>query len=153
MRFWKSAQLDAVQDDVNAAAVARMVDMSLEEVADLLGGASSHSPGDADSALLAKQVAQTLLELEAALLSGSSKHASKQSRATEEQANQQALEEMLEGLQHQASKYELKATWSMNSAVFATNQFCASGCRATNSGGCCLDSLFSARCDPLNTLT
>jgi len=28
-----------VQDEVSAAAVARMVDMSLEEVADLLGGA------------------------------------------------------------------------------------------------------------------
>ena len=101
--------MHALQDDVNAAAVARMVDMSLEEVADLLGGASSHSPGDADSALVAKQVAQTLLELEGALLS--SKHASKQSRSSEEQSHQQALEEMLDGLQHQASKYGIELIW------------------------------------------
>lgn len=59
-----------VQDDVNAAAVARMVDMSLEEVADLLGGPTTGGPGDPDAALLAKQVAQVLLHLEAALCSG-----------------------------------------------------------------------------------
>lgn len=55
---------------MNAAAVARMVDMSLEEVADLLGGPTTGGPGDPDAALLAKQVAQVLLQLEASVCSG-----------------------------------------------------------------------------------
>ena len=93
-----------LQEDVNAAAVARMVDMSLEEVADLLGGASSHGPGAEDSALLAKQVAQTLLELESVLMARSGKHATKQSRLSENQMGGQALEDMLESLQHHASR-------------------------------------------------
>ena len=59
-----------LQDDVSAAAVAKMVDMSLEEVADLLGGASGNSPSDTDTALLAKETAQVLLQLEAALCTG-----------------------------------------------------------------------------------
>lgn len=89
---------------MNAAAVARMVDMSLEEVADLLGGAPACGPGAEDSALLAKQVAQTLLELEAGLLTSSGKHAAKQSRASANQVSEQALQDLLEGLQHQASR-------------------------------------------------
>ena len=94
-----------LQEDVNAAAVARMVDMSLEEVADLLGGAASRGPGAEDSALLAKQVAQTLLELEAALMTSSGgKHAAKQSRVSGSQVDGQALEDMMEGLLHQASR-------------------------------------------------
>ncbi|KAL3148684.1 hypothetical protein ABBQ38_014099 [Trebouxia sp. C0009 RCD-2024] len=94
------------QEDVNAAAVARMVDMSLEEVADLLGGASPNGPAGEDSALLAKQVAQTLLELEAGLMTSSGKHAAKQCSASEVRPGGQALEDMLEGLQHQASRAE-----------------------------------------------
>lgn len=78
--------------------------MSLEEVADLLGGASSRGPGAEDSALLAKQVAQTLLELEAGLVTSSGKHAAKHSRASETQVSKQALQDLLEGLQHQASR-------------------------------------------------
>ena len=78
--------------------------MSLEEVADLLGGASSPGPGAEGSALLAKQVAQTLLELEAALNTSSGKHAAKQSRSSENQMGGQALEDMLEGLQDHASR-------------------------------------------------
>jgi len=62
-----------VQDEVSAAAVARMVDMSLEEVADLLGGAAGNGPGDTDTALLAKEVAQVLLQLEAAVCTGQHK--------------------------------------------------------------------------------
>lgn len=93
-----------MQEDVNAAAVARMVDMSLEEVADLLGGASPHGPAGEDSALLAKQVAQTLLELEAGLMTSSGKHAAKQSSASQVQLGGQALDDMLESLQHQASR-------------------------------------------------
>ena len=89
---------------MSAAAVARMVDMSLEEVADLLGGAASHSPADSDSALMAKLVAQTLLELEVVLLSGSDKHTSKQSSSSEPELPEQAVAEMLEGLQQQASR-------------------------------------------------
>ena len=54
-----------LQNDVSAAAVAKMVDMSLEEVADLLGGAS-----DTDTAFLAKETVQVLLQLEAALCTG-----------------------------------------------------------------------------------
>ena len=100
----KEAVLVILQEDVNAAAVARMVDMSLEEVADLLGGASSCGAGTGDSGLLAKQVAQTLLELEAALMTSSGKHAAKQSRSSENQMDGQAVEEMLEGLQHHASR-------------------------------------------------
>ena len=96
--------LVSLQEDVNAVAVARMVDMSLEEVADLLGGASSRGPGAEDSALLAKQVAQTLLELEAGLMTSSGKHAVKQSRASENQLGELAVEDMLEGLQQQASR-------------------------------------------------
>ncbi len=61
-----------LQDEVSAAAVARMVDMSLEEVADLLGGAAASGPGDTDTALLAKEAAQVLLQLEAAICSGQS---------------------------------------------------------------------------------
>ena len=93
-----------LQEDVNAAAVARMVDLSLEEVADLLGGAFPHGPAAEDTALLAKQVAQTLLELEAGLLTSSGKHTARQSRASEVQTGGQALEDMLEGLQHEASR-------------------------------------------------
>lgn len=89
---------------MNAAAVAKMVDMSLEEVADLLGGVPDCGPEAEDSALLAKQVAQTLLELEAGLLSSSAKHAAKQRRASENQGSEQALQDLLEGLQHQASR-------------------------------------------------
>jgi hypothetical protein len=63
-----------VQDEVSAAAVARMVDMSLEEVADLLGGAAASGPGDTDTALLAREAAQVLLQLEAAICSGQSCH-------------------------------------------------------------------------------
>ena len=55
---------------MSAAAVAKMVDMSLEEVADLLGGAARSGPGDADAALLAKELAQVLLQLEAAICTG-----------------------------------------------------------------------------------
>lgn len=81
--------------------------MSLEEVADLLGGAASRGPGAEDSALLAKQVAQTLLELEAGLMTSSGgKHAAKQSRANGSQLDGQALEDMMEGLLHQASRYQ-----------------------------------------------
>ena len=61
-----------MQDEVSAAAVARMVDMSLEEVADLLGGAAASGPGDTDTALLAREAAQVLLQLEAAICSGQS---------------------------------------------------------------------------------
>lgn len=93
-----------MQEDVNALAVARMVDMSLEEVADLLGGASSRGPASEESALLAKQVAQTLLQLEADLMTSSGKHAAKHSRAQEVQLGGQELEDMLEGLHHQASR-------------------------------------------------
>lgn len=96
-----------LQEDLNAAAVARMVDMSLQEVADLLGGASSQGPGAEDSALLAKQVAQTLLELEAVLMTSSGKHAAKQSRSSENQMmGGQALQDMLQGLHHHASRYK-----------------------------------------------
>lgn len=93
-----------MQGDVNAAAVAKMVDMSLEEVADLLGGASARGPGAEDSAVLAKQVAQTLLELEAGLMTSSGRHTAKHSRASETQVSEQALQDLLEGLQHQASR-------------------------------------------------
>ncbi len=58
------------QDEVSAAAVARMVDMSLEEVADLLGGAAASGPGDTDTGLLAREAAHVLLQLEAAICSG-----------------------------------------------------------------------------------
>ena len=62
--------LTDMQEDVSAAAVARMVDMSLEEVADLLGGHSANSSGDIDTAIMAKQTAQVVLQLEAAMSSG-----------------------------------------------------------------------------------
>jgi len=61
-----------LQDEVSAAAVARMVDMSLEEVADLLGGVAPSGPGDTDTALLAREAAQVLLQLEADICSGQS---------------------------------------------------------------------------------
>ncbi len=61
-----------LQDEVSAAAVARMVDMSLEEVADLLGGVAASGPGDTDTALLAREAAQVLLQLEADICSGQS---------------------------------------------------------------------------------
>ena len=61
-----------LQDEVSAAAVARMVDMSLEEVADLLGGAAASGPGDTDTALLAREAAHVLLQLDAAICSGQS---------------------------------------------------------------------------------
>lgn len=59
---------------MNAAAVAKMVDMSLEEVADLLGGAARSGPGDTDAALLARETAQVLLQLEAAICTGQCLH-------------------------------------------------------------------------------
>ena len=51
-----------------------MVDMSLEEVADLLGGAARSGPGDPDAALLARETAQVLLQLEAAICTGQCLH-------------------------------------------------------------------------------
>ena len=60
-----------------------MVDMSLEEVADLLGGAARSGPGDTDAALLARETAQVLLQLEAAICTGQCLHCNDRSTRVE----------------------------------------------------------------------
>ena len=55
-----------------AATVAKMVDMSPTEVADLLGQGSHNSPGATDAAALAQEVVCVLVQLESALCAGMS---------------------------------------------------------------------------------
>lgn len=58
------------QEDLAAADVAKMVDMSPTEVADLLGQGSHNSPGATDAAALAQEVVCILVQLEIALCAG-----------------------------------------------------------------------------------
>ncbi|DBA92530.1 TPA: hypothetical protein ACH3X1_002761 [Trebouxia sp. C0004] len=94
------------QDEVSAAAVARMVDMSLEEVADLLGGPAASGPGDTDTALLAREAAQVLLQLEAAICSESGKSTSPTRNRGEAEWDRQALNDVIDSIQQQASRAE-----------------------------------------------
>lgn len=55
-----------------AADVAKMVDMSPTEVADLLGQGSHNSPGATDAAALAQEVVCVLVQLESVLCAGMS---------------------------------------------------------------------------------
>ncbi|KAL0020086.1 hypothetical protein WJX79_009298 [Trebouxia sp. C0005] len=94
------------QDEVSAAAVARMVDMSLEEVADLLGGAAASGPGDTDTALLAREAAHVLLQLDAAICSDCGKSTSPTRNRGEAEWDRQALDDVMDSIQQQASRAE-----------------------------------------------
>ena len=58
------------QEDMAAADVAKMVDMSPTEVADLLGQGARNGPGAYDAAALAQEVVCVLMQLETALCVG-----------------------------------------------------------------------------------
>lgn len=67
-----------MQEEMGAADVARMVDMSLAEVADLLGQGIDNSPVTSDAASLAQEVVNVLVQLEASLCTGNFSDATEQ---------------------------------------------------------------------------